>query len=493
MALILPGCQKDEPGKTEEPPKEANLLTFGFAEADNEGVIIQDYAGTITGTNVTVAMPKDVEKTALKACFTVSPDATVTVDGTAQESGATVNDFSAPVDYIVSNGDVNNKYTVTVTKEADYVWTKLGTFTGVDAGTYRMKVNPVTGEPYVLIRAQITRSGATEAIATPVMIKYSEGQWSYVGSKEGISSGAIAAFLDFTFDSKGNPYIVYPNQNTAEVGVSGMATVHYFNGTEWSLVGQPGITSTQATHSGIALMDNGNPMILTYYNKASGPIARRELAVSTYSGTAWTTDQTIPGRVATKYGMFPTGKLVNGTTYWALFNQTGGTFSVYSYKGGAWTTIADDMIEDGGTSSDVRQFRMDVDSKENIYIGICDNANDDGVHKPRITKYNSATKSWSQVGVVDIDISKSRDFDIAVSPLYVPFVIYRDGVNYPTIINIDSDTKTWTTPQTFEQSSVSQVHVDFDPNTGVGYALYDLDSTDTDTFVLWKYDRPAAE
>src|SRR5579863_3795309 len=78
--------------------------------------------GSISGLNITVAVPNGRNVTALVATFTTT-GSSVTVNGVTQFSGTTTNNFTNPVSYLVTAADGStNTYTVTVTFSAN-VWT----------------------------------------------------------------------------------------------------------------------------------------------------------------------------------------------------------------------------------------------------------------------------------------------------------------------------------------------------------------------------------
>jgi hypothetical protein len=71
--------------------------------------------GTISETNITVSVPYNTTVTSLVATFILS-GGSVTIGGTPQVSGTTVNNFTSPLTYRVTAGDGSTKdYTVTVT------------------------------------------------------------------------------------------------------------------------------------------------------------------------------------------------------------------------------------------------------------------------------------------------------------------------------------------------------------------------------------------
>ncbi|MCL2041084.1 MAG: DUF5018 domain-containing protein [Bacteroidales bacterium] len=96
---------------------EANFLTFTF-----DGIIGVATIDQNTGT-INAKATSAFDLTAVKPTFTLSPNATVTVNGVPQTSGVTTNNFATPLDYYVTSGDGSNtkKWTVTITKEGDVV------------------------------------------------------------------------------------------------------------------------------------------------------------------------------------------------------------------------------------------------------------------------------------------------------------------------------------------------------------------------------------
>ncbi len=68
-----------------------------------------------SNTNITLTVPYGTDVSNLVATFTTSEGATVTVGGKIQESGVTPNDFSQPVEYVVTAQDGVNKKTYTIT------------------------------------------------------------------------------------------------------------------------------------------------------------------------------------------------------------------------------------------------------------------------------------------------------------------------------------------------------------------------------------------
>lgn len=125
------GLQIEDIGDRVKP----SLLSFGFTATDNAGKILSKEAyynpakGTQTrSVSAQMLTVSDAEGTVtgcipylydfnLKPVFTATDGATVTVNGTEQASGASMQDFGRPVTYTVTNraGTMSRDYVVTVT------------------------------------------------------------------------------------------------------------------------------------------------------------------------------------------------------------------------------------------------------------------------------------------------------------------------------------------------------------------------------------------
>ncbi|MDC7222510.1 MAG: BspA family leucine-rich repeat surface protein [Spirochaetales bacterium] len=88
------------------------ITSFLFTSALNSG-LASDAEGTIDGTDINITLPADTDPGSLIATF-IATGESVTVEGTAQESGVTPNDFSASLTYTVTAEDgTTQSYTVT--------------------------------------------------------------------------------------------------------------------------------------------------------------------------------------------------------------------------------------------------------------------------------------------------------------------------------------------------------------------------------------------
>lgn len=121
--MVLSGgvCLAGSPGgHTPLASNEKTLLSFSFPKASNPS-LPGDVAltGLIESYNV-ITLPAGTSVSGLKPTFTVSPGAKITVNGVAQTSGVSVNDFTKPVIYRLTAEDGSTRdYTIEVSRQID--------------------------------------------------------------------------------------------------------------------------------------------------------------------------------------------------------------------------------------------------------------------------------------------------------------------------------------------------------------------------------------
>ena len=115
VIVVFSGCEKDLDPIDTETNKEANIVTFIFAGIEGSATIDK------TVHTVTAKTKEMADLTEIVVEFTLSTNATATVNGTAQVSKQTANNFTNSVTYCVTSGDgkTTQDWTVTITKEID--------------------------------------------------------------------------------------------------------------------------------------------------------------------------------------------------------------------------------------------------------------------------------------------------------------------------------------------------------------------------------------
>ncbi|MDR2627671.1 MAG: hypothetical protein LBC40_06530, partial [Dysgonamonadaceae bacterium] len=353
FACLFTAC-KDDDEKTDE--TQAKFQSFGFYAEDNEGVLTADYVVNAPGSAIDITMPDTVNKAALVARFTTSENDVVTIEGEVQESGVTVNDFRNPVDYIVSEGLANTRYTVSVKRMAERMWTKIAVFEGDSVSDIVMRVNPADNIPYVAYIKGVSSTTDRKLAA----VQYANGQWKQLGSVDGISA-ARAGNIDLAFSNTGVPYVAYSDYGAS---ISQKPTVQSFDGTSWNLVGEQGFNDVRVTYKALGFDANNVPMLFAM-NDGTGTLPKRAINVCRFVDDAWETGSTVSSRPATTYSYYPRTKLVNGTLYLAIFNAGGNpqTYSIYTYKNNSWTTVIEQAKDAAASNTYLSDMDLAVDAQ----------------------------------------------------------------------------------------------------------------------------------
>lgn len=464
-------CSDSDEDPVQEPAA-PELLTFGFNVADNAEVISTDYVGVISEIDHTVkiTMPAFADKSSLVAYFTVGEDNKVLVDGITQQSGVTANDFSAPVDYIISNSDGsrNIKYTVTIEKAANYAWTEVARYNEIEprGSNAIMKINPVDNTPYIAFVNKVDN--------IVIVMKNENGAFSYVGPKEGASGVVTSGRLDFTLSNTGTPYYIYSDGSITDP-VKSSATVMSFNGSSWSNVGNAGIAGFVPSKVQIGAI--GSEVIATtIVNANAGSFAKRELYSSIYKGGNWDTNNLVNNS-----GLECLTTTDNAAYLYTISAATY-KYSVYEYKNGAWNGLRTEYLEDGATQAPVLMAdaaSIVATNDGTVYLLTGDDA-ETGNNKDmrfRILKYTPDTKEWTLIGGKTMTSVNADDTHIsakiAVAPDGTPFFAYTDYKNdkFAKVQYFDNETKQWSDPVAVSSEVSSSINIGFCDN-GEAYITY---------------------
>lgn len=469
--------------------EDARLLSFGFYKADNSG-LTADYVAEIpafvagtTSYEVNIAMPADVDKSALVARFTVNSGNSVSVDGVPQTSQFTENDFEDPIDYLVRNSSRNQniRYTVTVVELKEKSWAEVATldatalsgneaFTGVYSGAV-LVVNPKDNVPYVAYGARGVDNKMSVA-------KFEDGDWKQVGSA--LFSPVInSSHFDFDIAPDGTPYVAFGDKEATSLANS--LSVMKFDGSAWSNVGDQGFFKVQAQYVGLAALDNGLAVSLQN-NSKNGEIPQRAMGIATWNGSAWTTGES--ALLSSGQGMYNTKMGDNGKIATLIsinrgkVNDVNYGHNIFKYENGTWESLATNFLETGATQTSIAagSFGTKVASDGTIYAWTGDNA--PGSYQIRLKKYNATTKAWEIVGGNTLPLGFEGDYDshllvdVAIDPEGTLFVIFTDFDDQKKLylITLDQKTNQWTTKQQLA-TDASDINIDFAAD-GTGYITY---------------------
>ena len=481
----------------------AQLLSFGFYQSDNAG-LSQDYVATVpavaagvTTYDIEIAMPASVDLTALVARFTVNEGNTVTVDGVAQTSGVTKNDFTDPVDYTVRNstGANNLRYTITVVEASGKAWTEMAVlntatlsgnadFTGVYSGAV-LAINPKGNVPYVAYGARGVDNKMSVA-------KFENGAWAQVGDAL-FSSVVNGSHFSFDVAPDGTPYVAYGDQDAASL--KGALSVMKFDGSQWSYVGEQGFFKVQAQYIGMAAFESGLAIDLVN-NSKDGSIPRRSMGIATFDGSAWTTGES--SLLPSEQGVYMTKMGGNGKVATLICVNRGAIdgvnygHNIFKFENGQWESLATNFLEPGATQTSIAQgsFGTTVSLDGTVYAWTGDDVPNTGTYQVRLKKYDAAGKTWNTVTGNTLPIGHDGGFeshislDVAIAPDGTPFVVYNNFNDQKKlyVMHLDPATAQWSASQLLAEGA-SDVNIAFD-TAGTGYITY---TDESNQIHLFKY------
>ena len=493
--------------------EDARLLSFGFYMEDNTN-LTADYVAEIpafvSGTNtyeINIALPANVDKSQLIARFTVNSGNTVSVDGTAQTSQVSKNDFEDPVDYTVSNSNKtqNIRYTINVVELKSKGWTEVATldaaalsgvegFTGVYSDA-KMVVSPKDKAPYVAYGARGVDSKMSVA-------KFEDGAWKQVGSA--LFSPIInGSHFDFDIANDGTPYVAFGDKDAASTKEDGKTDTDYslsvmkFDGSAWTNVGNQGFFKSQATYVGLASIESGLAACMVN-NHSSSAIPRRAMGVATWDGSAWTTGES--ALLSAGQGVYTCKMGDNGKVATLISINRGAVdgvnygHNIFKYENGTWESLATNYLESGATQTSIAigSFGTIVAPDGTVYAWTGDDApNTTKIYQVRLKKYDATSKTWNTVGGntlplgIDEGIDSHISLDVAIDPNGTPFIAFNNYKDQKKlyVMYMDPNTNQWTTPQLLATEAVD-INIGF-ASDGIGYITY----TDASNKIhLFKYD-----
>lgn len=474
--LAFAACTKeDDPVVPEPEPAEAGIESFGFYQEDNPGVLFADYvAETISGTSIDVSLPEQVEVDNLIARFTTTQGDVVTMQGVAQKSGETANDFSAALEFLVTEEDTNIIYTVSVSKMASAVWSRLPMFETDSITSFSLGVNP---KNYMANIAFISDRESRDDEKLN-LIEFGDQNWNYVGEKD--FSAARARSLDLAFSDSGMPFISFEDDATGDTYGSIMS----FENNSWGYVGGGAFSPFE---SGVTTLSVGadNEVYGFYHIDQRGHAERRGVAARVFNGS-WA-DLPITGRTGMTRVL--RSKEVNGDIYLGIMDYgEGQAVSVYKYSNGTWTTLADKMKENPENTIYYYGFSMDVDSEGNVFVAYAENNGAGTDYQLKVKKYSVEDDSWSSVGSTPYTSSDSinlRTFSIAADINGNPILLYTNDLHQPTVAHFDDETNNWGTTSVLESVDADDLMIEVGVN-GVAYAAYLVDGA----LYVHKFDSP---
>ena len=241
---------------------------------------------------------------------------------------------------------------------AVYNWSFVGTeaFTASEVADCKITIDS-TGTPYIAF----TDGNASDLLS---VMKYSGGQWNYVGTAGGINTNT-SNYIDLKVDAAGTPYVAYQDD------VSKKANVKKFDGTNWVQVGAADFVQTYDEIS-LAINSSGNPMVV-FQNSSPNAIHYA------FNGTSWSAGNPYQLGSWTKYISFA---LDNTDVYCAYRN---------TYND--WLEVAKNgtkICESTGIGNNAEHISIAVDGSGTLYVAYSD------ATWAKVYKYGGLGTTWSQ-------------------------------------------------------------------------------------------------
>lgn len=300
--------------------------------------------------------------------------------------------------YVAFN-DENYGGKITVMKYNGESWVDVGSpgFTATAGYELNLAFNPQTNEPYIAYQADVT--------GFPVVMKYSSGSWSTVGS---LSSYGSIGYISLAFNPQTHePYVAF---NTSASGL----VISKYNGSNWSNVGNTSSYSLSSINpQGLAFNPINNQPYVTFanFNDSAGNVI-------TFDGTSWTSVGNL-GSNEVDYLSITFNS--SGIPYTAYRDNTDDYVTVKKLNASSWENVGGLNLLTAG----VYNISLALDSNGVPYVAYL-NPNDN--NSLVVKKFNGI--SWIDVGNSNfspIDIGSSV---LSISPLTnYPYVLFNSAIN----------------------------------------------------------------
>ncbi len=461
----LVSCKKENEDPVIVPDPE--LTSFKFELANNPEAIGSDIEGVISGDAVTVSMMKAADKTKLVATFTTNEGDVVKVGDVVQVSGETVNDFTNPVDYVVTNSDgsKNAMYSVSITS-VNGTLEPLVTYSSLPVSDAVLRVNPDNKAPYIAFKEKSVTGSESASADKLTVVNFLDGTWNLVGNA-GFSNKVASSHFDFDVDSKGGLYVAYADDEASPKSAKVMSCA----GGSWSVVGSGAANNFVAQNLSLAAVSDNNLVLLQKCNANADPFKRNYLVASLFNGS-WNSntvsDITLMAAVKTCKA---------GNTAYAFVIRRGKPYphDVLKYVDGSWTALRTNFARENATQTGNYVYDIAATEDGTVYLLTVDDAQTTGEYRVIVEKYSPEAGSWSIVSGGYYPFVNGDNHDVAklaVAPDGTPYVLYYDYKNTTLRLTwFDSDTKQWADPIVVATEALSSPCIAF-AASGVGYVAF---------------------
>lgn len=492
--LRIRGRDKIYKVKVQQP---VSFKKFRFLKAENTaGKLFKDYSAKIEGLNIEVTVPQSVDITKLAANFETTNGAVVKVNDVVQQSGVTLQNYSAPVTFMVTDADepTPSVYVVKVIQQSAPEWQlalPATAFTyGLSAASIKMAVNPVDDMPYISYVLTKDATGVSYASENKRIgaVKYTGTGWSFIGNATGFSEAEGRDPVP-AFDKNGSLYVAYKDYS----GVSAdqiRATVKKYENDVWGQLGAQQFTPTKADYLSIGVDGkegtDGNEIVWLSLGKqdktadATG-YEQRQLYFMKFENGTW-------GQVPTASKMLVTStKLVRADDklYVGLGDRTTGAskMSVLGLANNQWSAMGPmAFLADEKTSGLLMSVAAGADGSQYL---VYQNVSVSSAKIFYVMKYNGT--AWEKIGDVINSGTVSEKYAVAVHPdgtLYFVYVL-PGGLNVRTF---NKQKNNWENPILIKSAADTEINGIDMQITKEGVIYVAIASNGTSKMELYKYD-----
>lgn len=223
----------------------------------------------------------------------------------------------------------------------------------------------------------------------------------------------------------------------------------------------------------------GERMFAFTMNRTAGVLGERFVNITEYNN-GWNKNQSIAGRTSGRaYSVI--ARNVGNAMYVLVHNpaetasNTPHSVSIYKFENNMWSTIIEAYVKpneagDSYVPIDLTNHDLAVDKDGNIYLGISYNLT------PQVVKFDSSSKDFNLVATVFPKWhSRANYCRVAVSPIGILYVAYKDADNHLFTTSLDNKTKDWKTAIQLSTEAVDGFEFKFAEN-GTAYLAYNVDA-----------------
>lgn len=305
--------------------EKAVLNSVLFAAEDNE-LLDADVVPEEISDNMLVRVPGSAFLQTLVISVSGGEGDVVKVNGSEPVDGKLTVDTAFPIDITVTDevAGVTSKYVLKVGKILGYVVNKLGEYSKPDATMnyyHALAINPVDKLPYILFNAVDNHTKKSRFN----VVKWDGSAFSIVGEPSFNDTTATASTPAICFDSNGTPFVMYKGGE-----VSNFYSVRKLEGGKWNRVGESTSSvkvTSQMIDPELSIDAKGNPYHYFSGNTKNTP-SYRNTTLAYYDGNSW--NESVVSSLPT-YGSGSTAN--SGTYYGSKFAKCGSeTYGLFHYN-----------------------------------------------------------------------------------------------------------------------------------------------------------------